>query len=89
MFEWLKENKHWLMPHTMSSSFTTPLGFMLGAHPTLSSRDAIKAILDEPMKGIEFNLYAVSQFYIDSKTKKKVNTNVVEIHVPSDDGKRI
>jgi hypothetical protein len=69
----------------MSMSLTTPLGIMLGAHPTLSSHDAIKAILDEPMKGIEFNLYAVSQFYIDSKTKKKVNTNVVEIHAPLGD----
>jgi hypothetical protein len=68
------------MPHMMSTSFTTPLGFMLGVHHTLSSCDAIKAILDEPMKGIKLNFYAVSQLYFDSKMKKKVNMNVVEIH---------
>jgi hypothetical protein len=60
----------------------------MGMHPTMSSRDAMKALLDEPMQGIEFNLYAVSQFYIDSKMKKKINTNVVEIHVPSSDADR-
>jgi hypothetical protein len=88
MFAWLKDNKHWLTPHTMSMSYTTPLGFIVGMHPTMSSQDAMKALLDEPMQDIEFNLYAISQFYIDSKTKKKVNTNVVEIHVPSSDADR-
>jgi hypothetical protein len=72
MFTWLKDNKHWLMPHTMSTSYTTPLGFIMGMHPIMSSRDAMKALLDEPMQGIEFNLYAVSQFYIDSMTKKRL-----------------
>jgi hypothetical protein len=57
----------------------------MGMHPTMSSCDAMKALLDEPMQGIEFNLYAMSQFYIDSKTKKKINMNVIEIHVPSSD----
>jgi hypothetical protein len=85
MFTWLKDNKHWLMPHMMSTSYTTPLGFIMGMHPTMSSCDAMKALLDEPMQGIEFNLYAMSQFYIDSKTKKKINMNVIEIHVPSSD----
>jgi hypothetical protein len=88
MFAWLKDNKHWLMLHTMSMSYTTPLGFIMGMHPTMSSRDTMKALLDEPMQDIEFNLYAISQFYIDSKTKKKVNTNIVEIHVPSSDADR-
>jgi hypothetical protein len=60
----------------------------MGMHPTMSSRDAMKALLDEPMQGIEFNLYAMSQFYINSKTKKKINTNVIEIHVPSSDADR-
>jgi hypothetical protein len=48
----------------------------------------MKALLDEPMQDIKFNLYALSQFYINSKTKKKVNTNVVKIHVPLSDADR-
>jgi hypothetical protein len=37
MFAWLKDFKHWLTPHMMSMSYTTPLGFIMGMHPTMSS----------------------------------------------------
>jgi hypothetical protein len=87
MFAWLREKNHWITPHTMTTNFTSPIGFILGMHPTLSSRDAMKELLDGVLPDIEFNLITTSQFYITPQGTK-VNTNVVELHVAADEASR-
>jgi hypothetical protein len=84
MFAWLREKNHWITLHAMATNFTSPIGFILGMHPTLSSRDAMKELLDGVLPDIEFNLIMTSQFYITSQGTK-VNTNVVELHVAADE----
>jgi hypothetical protein len=57
-------------------------------HPTLSSHDAMKLLLDGYIPNyIEYNLIMMSMFYITRKGKK-VNTHVVEVHVDSKEAKR-
>jgi hypothetical protein len=46
MYAWLKDNKIYITQHTMQTNHTTPIGYLLGMHPTLSSRDAMKLLLD-------------------------------------------
>jgi hypothetical protein len=87
MFAWLREKNHWITLHTMTTNFTSPIGFILGMHPTLSSRDAMKELLDGVLPDIEFNLITTSQFYITPQGTK-VNTNVVELHVAADEASR-
>jgi hypothetical protein len=88
MYAWLKENKIFIMQHTMKTNHTTPIGYLLGMHPTLSSRDAMKLLLDGYIpNNIEYNLITMSTFYITEKGKK-VNTHVVEVHVDSKEAKR-
>jgi hypothetical protein len=87
MFAWLREKNHWIMPHTMTTNFTSPIGFILGMHPTLSSHDTMKELLDGVLPDIEFNLITTSQFYITPQGTK-VNTNVVELHVAADEASR-
>jgi hypothetical protein len=81
LYAWLKENKHFLVQNTMKTNYTAAIGYFMGMHPTLSSRDAMKGTLDGYIPSdIDYNLITVSTFYIDQKGKK-VNTHVVEIHV--------
>jgi hypothetical protein len=87
MFAWLREKNHWITPHTMTTNFTSPIGFILGMHPILSSRDVMKELLDGVLPDIEFNLIMTSQFYITPQGTK-VNTNVVELHVAADEASR-
>jgi len=88
MYAWLKENKIFITQHTMQTNHTTPIGYLLGMHPTLSSRDAMKLLLDGYIPNdIEYNLITMSTFYITEKGKK-VNTHVVEVHVDSKEAKR-
>jgi hypothetical protein len=88
MYAWLKENKIFIMQHTMKMNHTTPISYLLGMHPTLSSRNAMKLLLDGYIPNdIEYNLITMSTFYITEKGKK-VNTNVVEVHVDSKEAKR-
>jgi hypothetical protein len=87
MFAWLREKNHWITLHTMTTNFTSPIGFILGMHPTLSSCDAMKELLDGVLPDIEFNLIMISQFYITPQGTK-VNTNVVELHVAADEASR-
>jgi hypothetical protein len=84
MFAWLREKNHWITTHTMTTNFTSPIGFILGMHPTLSSRDAMKELIDGVLPDIEFSLIMTSQFFITPQGKK-VNTNVVELHVVADE----
>jgi hypothetical protein len=88
MYAWLKENKIFITQHTMKTNHTTPIGYLLGMHPTLSSCDAMKLLLDGYIPNdIEYNLIMMSTFYITEKGKK-VNTHVVEVHVDSKEAKR-
>jgi hypothetical protein len=87
MFAWLREKNHWIMLHTLTTNFTSPIGFILGMHPTLSSHDAMKELLDGVLPDIEFNLIMTSQFYITPQGTK-VNTNVVELLVAADEASR-
>jgi hypothetical protein len=88
MYAWLKENKIFITQHTMKTNHTTPIGYLLGMHPTLSSRDAMKLLLDGYIPNDnEYNLIMISTFYITEKGKK-VNTHVVEVHVNSKEAKR-
>jgi hypothetical protein len=83
MYAWLKENKIYIMQHAMQMNHTTPIGYLLGMHPTLSSGDAIKLLLDGYIPpDIEYNLITTSTFYITQKGKK-VNTHIVKVHVNS------
>jgi hypothetical protein len=87
MYAWLKENKIFITQHTMKTNHTTLIGYLLGMHPTLSSRDAMKLLLDGYIRNnIEYNLIMMSKFYITEKGKK-VNTHVVEVHVDSKEAK--
>jgi hypothetical protein len=84
----LKDNKTFITQHTMTTNFTTLIGYLLSMHPTLSSRDAMKLLLDGYIPSdIEYNLIAMSMFYI-TQQGKKVNTHVVEVHVDSKEAKR-
>jgi hypothetical protein len=87
MFSWLRENQHYISPHSMNTNYVTPIGWFSGLHPTLSSRDNMKVLLAEPLDGIKYALVTASTFFID-KDGKKVNTNVVEIHVASESADR-
>jgi hypothetical protein len=87
MFAWLREKNHWITPHTMTTNFTSPIGFILGMYPTLSSRDAMKELIDGVLPDIEFNLIMTSQLFITPQGKK-VNTNVVKLHVIADEASR-
>jgi hypothetical protein len=87
MFSWLRENQHYISPHSMNTNYVTPIGLFSGLHPTLSSRDNMKVLLAKPLDGIEYALVTASTFFID-KDGKKVNTNVVEIHVASESADR-
>jgi hypothetical protein len=89
LFNWLQDNNYWIYFHTMNTNFTVSLGWFMGMHPTLSSRDALSELLNQyfEMEDIEFNLITTSQFYI-TKDKKKVNTKVVELHVDANDAER-
>jgi hypothetical protein len=85
IFAWLlREKNHWITPHMMTTNFTSPIGFILGMHPALSSRDVMKELIDGVLPDIEFNLITTSQFFITPQGKK-VNTNVVELHVIADE----
>ncbi len=46
MYAWLKENKIFIMQHTMKTNHNTPISYLLGMHPTLSSNNAMKLLLD-------------------------------------------
>lgn len=88
LYAWLKENKHFLVQNTMKTNYTAAIGYFMGMHPTLSSRDAMKGTLDGYIPSdIDYNLITVSTFYIDQKGKK-VNTHVVEIHVDAKEAAR-
>jgi hypothetical protein len=87
MFSWLRENQHYIWPHSMNTNYVTPIGWFSGLHPTLSSRDNMKVLLAKPLDSIEYTLVTASTFFID-KDGKKVNTNVVEIHVASESADR-
>jgi hypothetical protein len=88
MYAWLKENKIFIMQHTMKMNHTTPIGYLLGMHLTLSSHDAMKLLLDGYIpNNIEYNLIMMSTFYI-TKKGKKVNTHVVKVHVNLKEAKR-
>jgi hypothetical protein len=81
MYAWLKENKICIAQHMMKTNFATSIGYLLGMHPTLSSCDAMKLLLNSYIPNdIEYNLIMMSTFYITDKGKK-VNTHVVEVHV--------
>jgi hypothetical protein len=87
MYAWLKENKIFITQHMMKTNFATPIGYLLGMHPTLSSHNAMKLLLDHYIPNdIEYNLIIMSIFYI-TKKGKKVNTHVVEVHVDSKEAK--
>jgi hypothetical protein len=68
----------------MKTNYVSPIGFLSGLHPTLSSRDAMKVLRDGPLQDLKFSLVMTSQFFITQK-EKKVNTTVVEIHVAADE----
>jgi hypothetical protein len=87
MFAWLREKNHWITPHTMTMNFTSPIGFILSMHPTLSSHDTMKELIDGVLPDIEFNLITTSQFFITLQGKK-VNTNMVKLHVVADEASR-
>lgn len=89
LFNWLQDNNYWIYFHAMNTNFTVSLGWFMGMHPTLSSRDAFSELLNQyfEMEDIEFNLITTGQFYI-TKDKKKVNTKVVELHVDTNDAER-
>jgi hypothetical protein len=75
------------MQHTMKTNHNTPISYLLGMHPTLSSNNAMKLLLDGYIRNdIEYNLIMMSMFYITEKGKK-VNTHVVEVHVDSKEAK--
>jgi hypothetical protein len=84
LFSWLREHQHFLSTHSMKTNYVSPIGFLSGLHPTLSSHDAMKVLLDGPLQDLEFSLITTSQFFITQK-EKKVNTTVVEIHVSADE----
>ncbi len=86
-YAWLKDNKIYITQHMMQTNHTTPIGYLLGMHPTLSSRNAMKLLLDGYIPtDIEYNLIMTSTFYITQKGKK-VNTHIVEVHVDSKEQK--
>ena len=66
----------------LETNHTTPLGFIYGVHPTLSSRDYMKELLDPYMHDIEYTLLPNNSFYIDEKGNR-VNTRCVELQVDS------
>jgi hypothetical protein len=81
MYAWLKDNKIYIRQHAMQMNHTTPIGYLLSMHLTLSSGDAMKLLLDGYIPpDIEYNLITMSTFYITQKGKK-VNTHIVEVHV--------
>jgi hypothetical protein len=87
MYAWLKENKIFITQHMMKMNHTTPISYLLGMHPTLSSHNAMKLLLDGYIPNdIEYNLITMSMFYITEKGMK-VNTHVVEVHVDSKEAK--
>jgi hypothetical protein len=87
MYAWLKNNKIFITQHTMQMNHTTPIGYLLGMHPTLSSHNVMKLLLDGYIPtDIEYNLIMTSMFYITQKGKK-VNTHIVEVHVDSKEAK--
>ncbi len=72
----------------MKMNFTSRIGYLLGMHPTLSSHNAMKLLLNGYIPNdIEYNLLMMSMFYITEKGKK-VNTHVAEVHVDSKEAKR-
>jgi hypothetical protein len=71
----------------MTTNFTSLIGFILGMHPTLSSHDMMKELIDGVLPDIEFNLITTSQFFITPQGKK-VNTNMVKLHVVPDEASR-
>jgi hypothetical protein len=88
MYAWLKESKIFITQHKMKTNHTTPIGYLLGMHPTLSGCNARKLLLDVYIPNdIEYNLIMMSTFYITEKGKK-VNTHIVEVHVDSKEAKR-
>lgn len=89
LFNWLTENNYWITFHGMNTNFPISLGWFMGVHPTLSSRDAMSEHLSQyfEMEDIEFHLITTGQFYI-SDDKKKVTTKVVELHVDATDAER-
>ena len=82
-FTWLMKNKFYLGLNTLEMNFTSPLSFLFGIHPTLSSHDSMKEMLDSYMDGIEYTLVPTSNFYIDGKGNC-VNTRCIELQVDSD-----
>jgi hypothetical protein len=87
MYAWLKDNKIYIMQHAMQMNHTTPIGYLLGMHPTLSSGNAMKLLLDGYIPpDIEYHLIMTSTFYITQKGKK-VNTHIAEVHVNSQEAK--
>jgi hypothetical protein len=84
LFSWLCEHQHFLSTHSMKTNYVSPIGFPSRLHPMLSSRDAMKVLLDGPLQDLKFSLVMTSQFFITQK-EKKVNTTVVEIQVAADE----
>ena len=82
LFNWLLKNKYFVGLNTLDTNHTTPLGFIYGVHPTLSSRDYMKELLDPYMHDIEYTLLPNNSFYIDEKGNR-VNTRCVELQVDS------
>jgi hypothetical protein len=71
MYAWLKDNKIYITQHTMQTIHTTPIGYLLGMHPTLSSHDVMKLFVDGYIPpDIEYNLIMTSTFYITQKGHK-------------------
>jgi hypothetical protein len=84
LFSWLCEHQHFLSTHSMKTNYVSPIGFPSRLHLMLSSRDAMKVLLDGPLQDLKFSLVMTSQFFITQK-EKKVNTTVVEIQVAADE----
>jgi hypothetical protein len=49
LFSWLHEHQHFLSTHSMKMNYVSPIGFLSGLHPMLSTRDAMKVLLDRPL----------------------------------------
>jgi hypothetical protein len=87
MYSWLNDNKIFITQHMMTMNFTTLIGYLLGMHPTISGCNAMKLLRDGYiLSDIEYNLMAMSKFYI-TQQGKNVSTHVVEVHVDSKEAK--
>ena len=82
LFNWLLKNRYFVGLNTLETNHTTPLGFIYGVHPTLSSCNNMKELLDLYMNDIEYNLLQNNSFYINEKGNC-VNTHCIDLQVDS------